>query len=50
VMARDASDLEGLIRSPRWRPCGPTTFPVWTDDYSSLVTAIPVHFTIGPQY
>jgi hypothetical protein len=50
VMAHKASDVEALIRNPRWRPCGQTTFPVWTDDYSSLVTVIPVHFSIGPQY
>jgi hypothetical protein len=48
VMARRKSDIDALSRDPRWRPCGATTFPVWTDDYSSLVTAIPVHFSMGP--
>jgi hypothetical protein len=50
VMAHQASDIAALIRNPRWRPCAPTNFRVWTDDYSSLVTVIPVHFSIGPQY
>ena len=50
VMAHHPSDLGALIQNPRWRACYPTTFRLWTDDYSSLVTVIPVHFSIGPQF
>jgi SAM-dependent methyltransferase len=39
---------DALQRDPRWYACRPTRFPVWTDDYSSLVTAIPVQIKIGP--
>jgi hypothetical protein len=39
----------GVLHGLRWQPCTPTAFPVWTDDYSSLVTAIPVRISIGPE-
>jgi hypothetical protein len=50
VMARRADVLTPLVQQDRqWERCPPSTFRVWTDDYSSLVTAIPVHFSIGPK-
>ncbi|MBV8281918.1 MAG: fused MFS/spermidine synthase [Candidatus Eremiobacteraeota bacterium] len=47
VLARSDADLGAITQDHRWRKCPPTNFRVWTDDYSSLVTAIPVVFKIG---
>jgi hypothetical protein len=49
VMAHHDSDLAALAHQRGWQRCPPSTFRVWTDDYSSLITAIPVRLTIGPQ-
>jgi len=47
VLAHQPSDLGAVTLDHRWQRCSPTTFRVWTDDYSSLVTAIPIYFSIG---
>jgi spermidine synthase len=49
VLARNDSDLGSLAQDRRWQACPPSSFRLWTDDYSSLVTAIPVRISIGPQ-
>jgi hypothetical protein len=41
VMARRAEDLGGLTRDARWqRLPGRQGLPVWTDDYSNLISTI----------
>lgn len=42
VIARAREDIAALIHDVRWHPCRLSKFPVWTDDYSSLVTTLKV--------
>jgi spermidine synthase len=39
VLARDAAEVSALAADNRWRPARPDTRAVWTDDYSSLLSA-----------
>jgi hypothetical protein len=49
VLARTDSDLGAVAHDPRWSRCPPAALRVWTDDYSSLITAIPFDFSIGTR-
>ena len=49
ILARQQSNLAAVVKNARWQRCTPTAFRVWTDDYSSLVTAIPIVFSIGER-
>jgi spermidine synthase len=49
ILAHPKSDLSAVTKDHRWQRCAPTAFRVWTDDYSSLVTAIPVVFQVGER-
>jgi len=40
VMARTTQDLSALAGDPRWQPARDTNHPVWTDDYSSLLSIL----------
>ncbi|GAB4203023.1 MAG: fused MFS/spermidine synthase [Roseiflexaceae bacterium] len=41
IMARNPADLSPLAADPRWRsPQVPSGTPVWTDDFSSLITVL----------
>lgn len=39
ALARDPADLAALAADNRWRPARPDAHAVWTDDYSSLLSA-----------
>jgi hypothetical protein len=40
VLVRDLSSLGALAADPRWRKIAPAPGHVWTDDYSSLLSAL----------
>jgi SAM-dependent methyltransferase len=41
LLARSPADLGPLAASPRWQPlAAPPGAPVWTDDFSSIITAL----------
>ncbi|HZV79136.1 MAG TPA: fused MFS/spermidine synthase [Candidatus Binatus sp.] len=49
AMGAAGGSIDTLAQDPRWQRCTPTSFRVWTDDYSSLVTAFSVNISIGPR-
>jgi hypothetical protein len=41
VMARRPADLDHLSKNPLWyRPTAPPGTPVWTDDYSNIISVL----------
>ena len=42
VMARQRADFGDLPRDPRWMPVPTSARPVWTDDYSNILSALKI--------
>jgi hypothetical protein len=41
AMARERADLGAIAGDTRWRPVDvPETTPLWTDDFSNILSAI----------
>ncbi|MBV8172607.1 MAG: fused MFS/spermidine synthase [Candidatus Eremiobacteraeota bacterium] len=49
AMGAAGGGIDVVARNARWQRCPPTSFRLWTDDYSSLITAFAINISIGPR-